>query len=159
MSMYVCSSIMYAFVCTVLSAVAYLGCHWGGDRWGVEERAVANSHLPRKKNHFRPQSENLVCILTQFLTGRKHAVFRSLGTRILQFNPATKLTITTQKLSKKSRPDQGELVGGGGAVAQSPPPKCATDYRYFIWASVIRSSRAVIEITFPSVCPSVCLCV
>jgi len=84
----------------------------------VEEGAVATSHLSRKKIIFVPkgQSDKFVCIFTQFLTGRKHAVIRSLGTRILRFNPATKLTITTQKLSKKITVGRGD---GGRPIVPS----------------------------------------
>jgi len=76
--------------------------------WGVEKGAGPS---PQKEIIFVPKIKSL-CILTQFLTGRKHGwSLEAFGTRILRFNCETKLTETVQKYQKITV-RSGE--GGGG---------------------------------------------
>ena len=78
-----------------------------------------------KKNHFCRQNYKFGCILTQFLTGRKHGVTRSLGTRILRFNRETKLTKNSAKIILKFTV---KPKGDGRTIA--PPPLNTSLVRY-----------------------------
>ena len=101
-------------------------------------RRVLHGLPPQEKIIFLPKNDTFGCILTQFLTGGKHGVTRSFGTRILWLSRETKL-----KQCKNYPKIHGQTRVGGGASHNRPPPLNTPLIPYVVSVSFRRRAAKV----------------